>query len=111
MAKGRAPKTRGKSAAAELKRRLTEEEFRRRAQFTEDELKTLDRICSGKYVRNASAIMGAMKMRADFAYAKPKQELAVDVKDVTEQREITDEEWERLAQLQHRVRQGEPGAT
>jgi hypothetical protein len=110
MAKGRAPKTRGRREADELVKRLAEPEFRERAQVTEKDMKQLDRICSGKYVRNASAIVAAFKMRAEFAYAKPRQDLGVELKDVTESREITDEEWERLAKLEHEIRGEGSGA-
>jgi hypothetical protein len=106
MAFAKAKKRNGTRQAKELLKRLDGDEFLKRVQLTESEVKVLDRICSGKYVRNAAAIMGALRTRIEYAYVKPRQELAIDVKDVTESHDITDEEWEATSRLTHVVRGG-----
>ena len=101
MAMGRTTKTRGRKRAKALRARLEDEAFRARARFTADEMKVLDRICSGKYVRNASAIQKAFEFRASYAYPKPKQ--SVEVTTPMDPGDIPDEQWERLALLEHEV--------
>jgi hypothetical protein len=69
------PKTdRRKSLAREVKRYTDDPELRERLRPTEDELRTIDNICSGRYVRNASAIVAAFRHRLEFSLAKPPQE-------------------------------------
>jgi ribosomal protein S13 len=102
VAIGRAQHRRGKKAAAEVLKQLDGDEFRKAAQLTDAEMATIRRICSGKYVRNAAAIMNAIRMRVEYAYAKPAQGFDITVTD--EREEPTDEEWEALTQLRHQVR-------
>lgn len=125
MAKGRATHHRGRKAArelvqeltgedgrpltdAELLRKLDGDQFRKAAQLSEGEMATLRRICSGQYVRNAAAIMNAIRMRVEYAYAKPAQGFDITVTDDRE--DPTDEEWEALTELRHKVRGRAGGA-
>jgi hypothetical protein len=111
MAKGRAPKHRGRNSAKKLLELLDGDQFRAAVRFSSDEVATIRRICTGRYVRNAAAIMNAFRMRAEYAYAKPAQGLDIVI---TEDREDpTDEEWAELTALRHKVRGegGDPDAT
>ena len=105
MAFRKASKRKGTRQAAAVLARLGDAEFRERVRLTEAELRVLDRIASGAYVRNAASIMRAIEFRASYAYSKPKQELAVSVAE-TDTATVTDEEWTTLSRLQHEVRGG-----
>jgi len=67
----------GSKQAPKLLARLNEPEFRERMQLTEMEASALDRIASGEYVRNASAIIAAIKIKIDSAYSKQVQPVEV----------------------------------
>lgn len=106
MALGRAKHNRGRKAAKDLLERLDGNAFRERAQFTEEEMRVLERIASGKYVRNAAAIERVFRFRAEYAYAKPRQ--GFDATISRDPRDVSDEEWAALAALRHQVRAAEP---
>lgn len=63
--------------AKDLIARLEQPAFREAVQFTEQDLKALDQITSGKPPRNAWAIISGLRLKAEFAYARPKQEIEV----------------------------------
>lgn len=68
---------RGQALAQQLKRRLTQPEWRQRAQLTEGQMRMLDRIADGWPPRNANAIMRAIWTKVEHAYERPR--LGVDV--------------------------------
>lgn len=70
----------GRKSAKKLQRRLNDDDFRKKVGFTDDQIKMLDRIASGRPPRNALAIMQAFKLKAEYGYSKPKQVLEVDDK-------------------------------
>ena len=70
----------GSRQAKKLRRRLKQEDFRRRVGFTDDQILMLDKIAEGRPPRNAMAIMQALKLKADFAYSRPKIPIEVDDK-------------------------------
>lgn len=43
--------------------------------FTDDELDVLKKISNGTYVRNATAVLRAIELRAGYAYGKPKDKI------------------------------------
>lgn len=67
----------GERVAQQLLRRLTQPEWRQRAQITERQVRMLDRIADGRPPRNAGAIVRAIVTKIDHAYEKPR--LGVDV--------------------------------
>ncbi len=68
---------RGVRQAQELVRRLTQPEWRQRAQLTERQMRMLDRIADGRPPRHAAPIIRAICEKIDHAYEKPR--LGVDV--------------------------------
>jgi len=58
-----------------IAKRLAQPELRARLQLTEAEAKFLDRCTSGRAPRNAATGLSALKLRLDFAYEKPKQDV------------------------------------
>ena len=75
---GRPPKKakNGVRQAAKLLARLDTQAFRERARLTEAEMRMLDRLSSGAAVpRHAPTILHAIEFRAEYAYARPRQEV------------------------------------
>lgn len=68
---------RGVRQAQDLKRRLTQPEWRQRAQLTEQQMRMLDRIADGRPPRHAASIIKGIVTKIDHAYEKPR--LGVDV--------------------------------
>jgi hypothetical protein len=60
-------------------RRLGPDEFRERAQLTEEQMSALDAIAAGRPPRNAFSIVKAIETKIAFAYAKPAQQTNVTV--------------------------------
>jgi hypothetical protein len=60
-------------------RRLGPEEFRERAQLTEEQMAALDAIAAGRPPRNALSIIHAIETKIAFAYAKPAQQHDLNV--------------------------------
>jgi hypothetical protein len=58
--------------------RLDIDEIRERLRLTEAEAAVLDKICSGEYVRNATAILGAIKLRLEHSYGRAREAPAPD---------------------------------
>ena len=73
------PKTgrNGSKTAPPLLDRLSEPEFRERVRVTEIEMAALDKIASGEYVRNANAIISAIKIKIESAYSRQVQPVEV----------------------------------
>ena len=69
----RVRRVRGAAVARDLGRRLTQDEFRARAQLTEEQLGALDEIAAGRPKRNALSTIKAIETKLAYAYAKPAQ--------------------------------------
>ncbi len=70
----------GQRKAQDLERRLTQAEFRKRAQLTERQMQMLEQIADGRPPRNAHAIIRAIEKKVDHAYEKPRQGIDLTVK-------------------------------
>lgn len=73
--KGRRP--RGTSAAEAFIKRLQEPAFRAAIQFSDEEMAILNKVACGWAPRNVATILAAMRLKAEYAYSKPKQEVEV----------------------------------
>lgn len=91
-------------SAVSLAQRLTEAQTLDQLRLTPDQIAFLDTCADGHPPRNAQSAIAAIKLKLDFTTRKPKQEF--EVVETTNAQDITDEEWERLAALQHEVRRG-----
>lgn len=76
----RVRRVRGAAIARDLTRRLTQDEFRSRAQLTEEQLDALDEIAAGRPKRNALSTIKAIETKLAYAYAKPAQVHDLNVK-------------------------------
>lgn len=56
---------------------LSDEQFREGIKVTQAHLDALNLIAAGHPPRNALSILNAMKLKLDFGYARPRQELHV----------------------------------
>lgn len=67
-----------KKSAEELAKLLTEQEAKDALTLTAGDAQMIQRLARGEAPRNATAILGALKFKAEHTIAKPKQEVGVD---------------------------------
>jgi hypothetical protein len=67
-----------KQTAEELATLLTDQEAKNALTLTAGDAAMIQRLAQGQAPRNATAILGALKFKAEHTIAKPKQEVGVD---------------------------------